>query len=160
MHTTSDNAAAEQAAHTLVRLCAGVLPVWARQLEASRLQSEAAVAQMLQAFAVMGPHLPSAVPPSQPSTQAPNPDGGAMAEQVERMYLGFQYQDRISQMLALLEGDMARLQLLLDGDNREVPELCVWLSRLEAGYAMAEQRQSHGGVADAVAGGSKETTFF
>jgi methyl-accepting chemotaxis protein len=218
MPPTLENAAAEQAAQTLVRLCSGVLPVWARQLAASRAQSENAVSEMMQAFASIGPHLNSAQRQSQEITQALSqgdgrliglaqmcaqtlaplrqspqlPDGGAaaidtvialvsgaisaieginqpfsqetqvVAEQVERMYIGFQYQDRISQMIALLEGDIARLQQVLAGDGQHAPDLQAWLDGLEAQYAMAEQRQNHAGTnpAGATADGSEETTFF
>jgi methyl-accepting chemotaxis protein len=85
-----------------------------------------------------------------------------VAEQVERMYIGFQYQDRISQMIALLEGDIARLQQALNGVDGEVPDLQAWLDGLEAQYAMAEQRHNHSstGHAGATADGSDETTFF
>jgi methyl-accepting chemotaxis protein len=85
-----------------------------------------------------------------------------VAEQVERMYIGFQYQDRISQMMALLEGDIARLQDAVTGKDSCIPDLEAWLARLESQYAMAEQRQDHNGsVAPAGgAGDNNETTFF
>lgn len=218
MPSTLENATAEQAVHTLVKLCSGVLPVWTRQLAASRAQSETAVSEMMQAFANIGPHLLTAQRQSQEITEALSqgdgkitglaqlcaqtlaplrqhaqlPDGGAMAidaviamvteaisaiekinqpfsqetqvvaEQVERMYIGFQYQDRISQMIALLEGDIARLQEVLDKGGRDVPDLQTWLDGLETQYAMAEQRHNHlsTGHAGATADGSDETTFF
>ena len=218
MPPTLENATAEQAVHTLVKLCSGVLPVWARQLAASRAQSETAVSEMMQAFASIGPHLQSAQRQSQEITDALSqgdgkitglaqtcaqtlsplrqhahlPEGGAaaidavialvtdaisaiekinqpfsqetqvVAEQVERMYIGFQYQDRISQMIALLEGDIARLQQVLDGGGQDVPDLQAWLDGLETQYAMAEQRQNHAGIEPAGpdADSSKETTFF
>jgi ABC-type transporter Mla subunit MlaD len=217
MPSTLENATAEQAVHTLVKLCSGVLPVWARQLAASRAQSEKAVSEMMQAFANIGPHLLTAQRQSQEITDALSqgdgkitglaqfcaqtlaplrqhadlPEGGAaaidtvlavvinaisaieeinqpfsqetqvVAEQVERMYIGFQYQDRISQMIALLEGDIARLQQVLDGAG-EVPDLKAWLDGLETQYAMAEQRQNHLGTGQtgATADGGDETTFF
>jgi ABC-type transporter Mla subunit MlaD len=217
MPSTLENATAEQAVHTLVKLCSGVLPVWARQLAASRAQSETAVSEMMQAFANIGPHLLTAQRQSQEITDALSqgdgkitglaqfcaqtlaplrqhahlPEGGAaaidtvlavvtnaisaieeinqpfsqetqvVAEQVERMYIGFQYQDRISQMIALLEGDIARLQQVLDGAG-EVPDLKAWLDGLEAQYAMAEQRQNHLGTGQtgSTADGGDETTFF
>lgn len=82
-----------------------------------------------------------------------------VAEQVERMYIGFQYQDRISQMMALLEGDIARLQEAVAGKDAGFPDLETWLARLESQYAMAEQRLDHsGGVTPA--GDNNETTFF
>ncbi len=46
-----------QQAQDLVALAAQVLPVWARQLASSRNQSEGAVAEMMSAFAEIGPHL-------------------------------------------------------------------------------------------------------
>jgi len=85
-----------------------------------------------------------------------------VAAQVERMYIGFQYQDRISQMMALLEGDIARLQDAVTGKESSIPDLTAWLARLESQYAMAEQRQDHNGAAPAGdgAGADNETTFF
>lgn len=86
----------------------------------------------------------------------------AVAQQVERMYIGFQYQDRISQMMALLEADMASLQAMLDGHSAEAPDLQLWLDRLEAQYAMADQRHSHAGAQGTgpAGGADQETTFF
>jgi methyl-accepting chemotaxis protein len=83
-----------------------------------------------------------------------------VAAHVERMYVGFQYQDRISQMMALLEGDIARLQSVFNGHESAIPELQTWLADLESHYAMAEQRNNHGGSADAGAADNNETTFF
>ena len=85
-----------------------------------------------------------------------------VAEHVERMYMGFQYQDRIRQMMALLEQDMARLQDVAEGRSQDIPQLADWLNRLETQYAMADQRQSHAGAQDATTGGAAdiETTFF
>lgn len=85
-----------------------------------------------------------------------------VAQQVERMYIAFQYQDRISQMIALLEQDMARLQDVVEGRSQDTPQLSVWLSRLEAQYAMADQRNSHVGAQNASSGDGTdiETTFF
>ncbi len=78
-----------------------------------------------------------------------------VAQHVERMYVGFQYQDRISQILALLEGDMGRLLSALTG-GADVPELSAWLAHLESQYAMAEQHADHKGES----AGEQEATFF
>ena len=85
-----------------------------------------------------------------------------VAQHVERMYMGFQYQDRISQMMVLLEGDMARLQTALGSSGSPPPDLADWLARLESQYAMAEQRRDHCGqdAAGAAAMDNNETTFF
>jgi len=95
---------------------------------------------------------------SQPLTQETH----EVAKQVERMYMGFQYQDRISQMMALLEADMARLQALIAEGGANAPDLPSWLRRLEDQYAMADQRQSHVGAQgnSPEAGPDQETTFF
>jgi methyl-accepting chemotaxis protein len=83
-----------------------------------------------------------------------------VAAQVERMYIAFQYQDRISQMIALLEADMAHLQEVVEGRSADIPDLNQWLARLEAQYAMSDQRQSHAGAQHAAPGADEETTFF
>ena len=84
----------------------------------------------------------------------------AVARQVERMYIGFQYQDRISQMIALLETDIARLQDVVEGRPADTLELQAWLARLEAQYAMAEQHHNHVGGSDAGPDADNELTFF
>ena len=134
----------------LVDLCVGLLPVWARHLASSRAQSETAVGEMLKAFADIEPHI----------------DRGSR-QQVERMYIGFQYQDRINQMMALLESDIARLQETLtgQGQNECVTDLISWLARLESEYAMAEQRHGHHGTESVATNTTNsfddnEATFF
>ena len=199
----------------LVQLCAGVMPVWVRHLATSRVQSEQAVTQMLQAFADINPHINRAELQAQQITDAlSQADGGItrlteacqrelapvladpalsaqaaqaivrafglvqsavdaleqiakpfshetqmVAEQVERMYIAFQFQDRISQMLALLESDIDRMHTAYKDSANPTPLMDQWLEQLASQYAMKEQRQNHnsgnGGGAD-----SEETTFF
>ncbi len=88
-----------------------------------------------------------------------------VSAQVERMYIGFQYQDRISQMMSLLHEDMQRLQAALAQPGTQPGALGQqqWLARLESEYAMAEQRHSHSAQAapgDAPAGGDDDSIFF
>jgi hypothetical protein len=80
---------------------------------------------------------------------------------VDRMYQGLQYQDRIAQMMALLEEDMENLRKVIADQSAAVPGLDEWLARLESRYAMAEQRTSHSvdGSGTGCAA-SDETTFF
>jgi len=200
-------------AQALVALSAQILPVWARQLASSRSQSEVAVAEMLSAFAEIGPHLDMASRQSRQITEAlAQGDGGItqlasacdtvlqpvlasctpqaaqaigqvmsmihacvdaleniakpferetqlVSQQVERMYKGFQYQDRISQMMAALHEDIERLQLALAQPSTAVsaPE---WLARLESTYVMNEQRQHHTGDSADPNAADEETTFF
>ena len=201
----------------LLALCTGLLPIWQRHLATARAQSETAVAQMLQAFSDIGPHIDMAERQSQQINDAlVQADGGVaglgdacehalkpllqdanipessrvamerviamvrrsvgaleqiakpfqhetqmVAQQVERMYIGFQFQDRISQMMALLESDMVRLQEALLVHDAAVPELREWLTQLESRYAMAEQREDHlDAKGDLSKPDSNETTFF
>lgn len=204
--------------NALLGLCAGLLPVWARHLATSRAQSEVAVAEMLKAFADIGPHINMAERQSQQINDAlAQPIGGVIglvaaceqaltpvlqdstlaapsrlaiesvlsmvrnavgaleqiarpfqhqtqmvAEQVERMYIGFQYQDRINQMMTLLEGDIVDLQAALSETGVAPPNLTAWMEKLESRYAMAEQHDDHTGAPTAGAQPSQdnETTFF
>jgi methyl-accepting chemotaxis protein len=88
-----------------------------------------------------------------------------VSQQVERMYVGFQYQDRISQMMTLLHDDMARLESVLSNPLASADELTqeAWLARLESQYVMQEQHQHHSGQtangADAI-DNNLDTTFF
>lgn len=81
-----------------------------------------------------------------------------LSQQIERMYKGFQYQDRINQMMTLLQDDVERLHLAMIQPGTAVGAE-QWLSRLESTYVMTEQRQQHNKVASQ-ASGDDELTFF
>ena len=88
-----------------------------------------------------------------------------VGQQVERMYVGFQYQDRISQMMTLLHDDMARLEALLSNPMQSADDLTqeAWLARLESQYVMQEQHQLHTGQSasgDDAIDNNMDTTFF
>lgn len=86
--------------------------------------------------------------------------------QVDRMYVGFQYQDRISQMMTLLHDDIERLQAVMASPGNDADALAPqdWMARLESQYAMAEQREDHAVNASSgqapSAGGDDEIDFF
>ena len=82
-----------------------------------------------------------------------------VSEQVERMYKGFQYQDRISQMMTLLHQDIERLQAALLATDADT-NVAAWLARLETQYVMTEQRHQHNPGAGEVVADDDETTFF
>lgn len=204
----------------VVALCAAVLPVWSRHLAAARSQSEAAVAEMLSAFAEIGPHLDMASRQSRQITAALAQGEGGIAnlgdacqaelapliasmdrdsaaavgrviamvqravtalqqiavpfdhetkmvsQQVDRMYVGFQYQDRINQLMTLLFEDIQRLSTVARQHDTERTLLNQedWLTQLESQYAMAEQRHSHTAATHdgnpPAPGGEIETVFF
>lgn len=132
------------ASGAVLDLCAQVLPVWARHLEHTRCQSETAVTDMLSAFAELAPHL----------------DQEALKLPVERLYRGFQYQDRLNQLMTLLHDDMQRLLLALQQADF-APDAAQWLARLQASYVMAEQHQLHNGATPTrAASDADDTTFF
>ncbi len=85
--------------------------------------------------------------------------------------MGFQYQDRISQIMGLLLDDMQRMLAVLANpaqQSADVINQANWLERLESQYAMAEQRRDHSATASThpvnggASGGSPEgdTDFF
>jgi methyl-accepting chemotaxis protein len=82
-----------------------------------------------------------------------------VSQQVERMYKGFQYQDRISQMMTLLHEDIERLQAALQTPAANT-NAADWLARLESQYVMTDQRRQHTDVAAAAADDNDELTFF
>jgi hypothetical protein len=98
--------------------------------------------------------------------QVTNPlpfDAQQVAEKIEQMYVGFQYQDRVNQMMSLLQDDIAHLQAILESPETDHDALAAdaWLKRLESMYAMHEQRQAHGtSEAEKDQQPSKEASFF
>ena len=136
-----------------MQLCLAVLPIWERQLATSRAQAEAAVGDMLKAFSSLTPQL-----------DALAASGAEARVNIEHMYVGFQYQDRINQMLALLQDDVGRLVTALTDPSASAEELAStqWLARLESLYAMAEQHKDHGkpGGTGVPPGTDEEVSFF
>lgn len=114
----------------LLGLCGAVIPVWRRHLDTAQDHAELAVSEMLAAFAEIHPALS---------------DNPQLKQQAERMLVGLQYQDRISQMMALLALDMQRLQDALAEPVTDLEGVSsqAWLARLESGYAMQAQRHAH-----------------
>jgi len=82
-----------------------------------------------------------------------------VSQQVDRMYKGFQYQDRISQMMTALHDDIERLQLAL-AEPATALDAPAWLQRLESTYVMTEQRQQHASASTSSGAAEEETTFF
>lgn len=84
-----------------------------------------------------------------------------VSQQVERMYKGFQYQDRISQMMTLLHEDIERLIAAMQAPEANV-SAADWLARLESQYVMTDQRMQHvdASCGDGKASDDDELTFF
>ena len=136
-----------------VDLCRAVLPEWNRQLTMSVEQSAKAVSDMLFAFSQLGPVLEGL-------TEV-DPRFGSVEHirlQVERMYVGFQYQDRISQILNLLQVDISRMMEVMKVEPKSLDALqgAHWLGRLESEYVMSEQHAAAAPPDDS----ANEVTFF
>lgn len=72
--------------------------------------------------------------------------GTAVQEEVERVLMGFQSQDRLSQMLACVTTDMDLMrEWLQQGSDLGAGQIDEWLNRLDASYTMEEQRSEHHG---------------
>jgi methyl-accepting chemotaxis protein len=132
-------------------LCAEVVPVWSRHLATAQHQSEAGVGSLLQSFA----QLRQLLVPS--GAQA---DAARISELLEDILIHLQFQDRTSQMMALLQEDMERLTQAALNPNGTSLDAPTWMARLQAGYAMQEQHSNHASPdADLNASGG-ETTYF
>jgi methyl-accepting chemotaxis protein len=82
------------------------------------------------------------------STQGLKQASASVRSEVERVLMGFQSQDRLSQMLAGITTDMQRLSdWLVDDGDLGAAQAADWLARLEASYTMDEQRNQHHGNA-------------
>lgn len=90
-------------------------------------------------------------------------DGAVVKTQVEGAIVHLQFQDRVSQILASVRGDMERLVVLIASDNfgidgRIPPPIDVdqWIRELEATYTTLEQQTLNAGEAET----PQEITFF
>jgi hypothetical protein len=114
-----------------VDLCKAVLLEWVTQLQLTQISATQAVNQMLHAFSAI-------------EMQTLESSGAAChidAIQKDRMYQGFQYQDRLNQMLDLVVRDIHRLYAVLNTEDADATSLRAtdWLERLQNEFVMAEQ---------------------
>ncbi len=72
--------------------------------------------------------------------------GAAVSAEFERVLMGFQTQDRLSQMLNCVTDDINRLtEWLEQGGDLSAAQAGEWLARLDESYTMEEQRSEHHG---------------
>ena len=88
--------------------------------------------------------------------------GNLIRAEVDRLLLHLQFQDRVSQIISVVDTDISRLQATLSsGQTLPAPE--AWLSDLSAHYTTQEQREMNGGKATASGGqdaGGSSVEFF
>lgn len=86
--------------------------------------------------------------------------GGIIRTDIENLLVNLQFQDRVSQIISVIDGDMSRLQNTLEGAD-PVPDPDTWLAQLKRHYTMNDQRQSHAGKdAGASAAAPASVEFF
>ncbi|CAN7682006.1 methyl-accepting chemotaxis protein [Pseudoduganella sp. LjRoot289] len=89
--------------------------------------------------------------------------GSAIRDEVENLLMALQFQDRIRQILEVVDADMGRLgQALGQAGARALPPLADWLGELESRYTMQDERRGHAapGQAGQLPAPSDELTFF
>ena len=83
----------------------------------------------------------------------------ALSEQLEAIFMHFQFGDRISQMLSIVANDMDHFAEWVAKNPRATQsDATAWLSALEASYTMDEQRSTHHGNVNVAASAGVE--FF
>ncbi len=93
--------------------------------------------------------------------------GNVIRSEVEGLLVSLQFQDRVSQILSVVDADMKRLQGTLSTPD-EMPDPQDWIAELQGRYTMDDQRRSPAHAAHAsrpappLAGASAatEVTFF
>lgn len=79
---------------------------------------------------------------------------------IEQLIVGLQFQDRVSQVIGVLENEMDRLRDQVDS-GEQPPTAEQWLDELHHQYTMREQRQNHAPAsASASAPTAKKVVFF
>jgi methyl-accepting chemotaxis protein len=68
--------------------------------------------------------------------------GNLIRGEVEQLIVALQFQDRIRQILDVVEADMARLRATA-ADGGDLPEAHTWLQELSTTYTMAEEHDNH-----------------
>nr|WP_315468209.1 methyl-accepting chemotaxis protein [uncultured Undibacterium sp.] len=92
--------------------------------------------------------------------------GEVIRNDVESLLITLQYQDRVSQMLNVLDRDINKLLVIIN-ENRGIPTAAEWLNDLEKYYTMDDQHFNHdqsrtnaNPAANAADGNNSEITFF
>ena len=94
-------------------------------------------------------------------------ESSGIRTEVEEVLVSLQFQDRVGQILAHIEGDISKLDALLadhetsgaTGKIEPAIDTVAWMKQLHATYTTAEQRSNHGGNNDS-ANAESEITFF
>jgi len=89
-------------------------------------------------------------------------DRGEIGARISELLVGFQFQDRTSQMLSKVTEDLNGLASAIEPDAVHSIDPRSWLETMRAGYAMSEQHANHDAVSGtrSGAGATSSLTFF
>ncbi len=84
--------------------------------------------------------------------------GALIRGEVENLLVSLQYQDRISQILSVIDADLSRFTQALD--TPELPSADQWLTELAAHYTMDDERHGNAKLPQGKQAQDEEITFF
>jgi methyl-accepting chemotaxis protein len=90
--------------------------------------------------------------------------GQIICGDIENLLISLQFQDRVSQIIGVVDDDIRRLQGVVES-GEPVPDLQAWMTELQQHYTMNEQHDVHastatGSGAQKTAPAAAETMFF
>lgn len=99
------------------------------------------------------------------STDALHQQNHEVAMEIADVLVALQFQDRVSQILGHVNGDIAKLHHNIDESGREIAQgksidAAAWLEELSRTYTTPEQHAVHHGSPAAAAAEESEITFF
>lgn len=83
--------------------------------------------------------------------------GRVIRTNIQTLIVGLQFQDRINQVIGVVDGDIQRLHDTVT-EQREAPPAPQWLDELQRHYTMRDQRRVHGAGSSASKEAFKATT--
>jgi methyl-accepting chemotaxis protein len=98
------------------------------------------------------------------NAEAMRGQGNIIRADVENLLVSLQFQDRVSQIISVIDADIKRLEDAVEGDE-DLPATDEWLHDLQRHYTMNDQRQNHAAEPSAEPGrqqarASNEVEFF
>lgn len=91
------------------------------------------------------------------SAEAMRAQGNIICADVENLLVNLQFQDRVSQVIAVVSGDMKRLKGVVDSQD-PVPTPDAWGAELREHYTMLELHDAHAGSEPASDSSSSSST--
>ena len=86
--------------------------------------------------------------------------GNVIRGDTENLLVNLQFQDRVSQIISVIDGDIGRLQETVAANDGALPSGEQWLAELSSRYTMDDQRVSSSSTTAAAASASDDVVFF